>query len=513
MVCYPFSPTHLRSLFDHDDLLKEAFSEKRFNNLVSHLESIGAKTILVENNYVERSYIIDYQNFYSRCFHPYSRKCKRLHFFSFSFDDNDFNKLLRKEEGVDDLLDNIKSNYLGYIVVRPLPVSVIGKTVLKAGDNKTIELPCTKIYTANLYGIPLTIKNALAYQEQDQVTAACASCAIWFVFQKTSQLFPDGYTPSPSEITQFALEKKYGKRPISEKGLSIDQMTESIRKMNLSPHFINVEKFDSELAFCRTLYSFLKAQIPVILIVWVKTKSNWGRHAITLLGYELPNEETIKRDPKTTKFFGDKVNCFIAHDDQVGPYRKIKVANIARAPNGRQAVKLYEDNGWGDMYAEHLIIPIYHKIRVTFLDTIPWLTRIEKFLRIIKDLPPSLYGSEIDINLDIMEWDVYLSTVEDYKTAAFNYPGQEYILHDILVSDLPKYLWICELRIGDKKIIELIADATDIKNAFFILKVIFFDKNIKNAFRTILSLEDVRRIMEPVITKKFYELLSQEASK
>lgn len=46
-----------------------------------YFDHIGAKTIIVENDYIDRDFLEDYSGYYARCFHDYQRSCTRLHFF------------------------------------------------------------------------------------------------------------------------------------------------------------------------------------------------------------------------------------------------------------------------------------------------------------------------------------------------------------------------------------------------------------------------------------------------
>lgn len=50
------------------------------NYLLSQNEP--AKTVVIEYEYIERSFLEDYAAYYSRCFHKYPKTCSRLHFFS-----------------------------------------------------------------------------------------------------------------------------------------------------------------------------------------------------------------------------------------------------------------------------------------------------------------------------------------------------------------------------------------------------------------------------------------------
>ena len=64
-----------------------------------YFQKIGAQTIVVENNYIDRDFLEDFAGYYVRCFYKYRRVCTRLHFFSLDFTEGDFNAMLEGEKG------------------------------------------------------------------------------------------------------------------------------------------------------------------------------------------------------------------------------------------------------------------------------------------------------------------------------------------------------------------------------------------------------------------------------
>ena len=241
---------HVIALKRHIDYFKEYFAD------------IGAKTIVVENSYVDRDYLEDFAAYYVRCFQRYERYCTRLHFFDCVFTEQNFTKLLR---GVAALLtpDTLQQAYLGFVVVKPLPQAVIGRTCLKTyPDAGRRQFPITRPYPAHLYGIPLTV-DSLAFQEQDSVAAACATRALWSAFQGTGRQFQH-HIPSPVEITRAATAHV----PLDTRtfpnssGLNATQMGDAIRSVGLEPFLVNA---DDEYVLKSTLYAYLHGQIPVLL--------------------------------------------------------------------------------------------------------------------------------------------------------------------------------------------------------------------------------------------------------
>jgi hypothetical protein len=114
------------------DLLarKASFSVSSFKTgirgvyFAEYFKELEPKTIVVENFYVDQHYLDDYAGYYVRCFRDSGKECSRLHFFSNRFTKGGLQKVLK---GLSTDVE-YRENYLGFIVVKPLPHTVIGRT-------------------------------------------------------------------------------------------------------------------------------------------------------------------------------------------------------------------------------------------------------------------------------------------------------------------------------------------------------------------------------------------------
>src|SRR5204863_7244610 len=107
----------------------EAARSERAKYLYRYLHDLVAQTIVVEKRYVDGDYLEDFASYYVRCFKPYERQCKRLHFFSLSitaaqFEQFVLGRLANKDRKA------IEDAYLGFCVARPLPNAIVGRTIL-----------------------------------------------------------------------------------------------------------------------------------------------------------------------------------------------------------------------------------------------------------------------------------------------------------------------------------------------------------------------------------------------
>src|ERR1039457_2606514 len=128
----PFSAENLyKSLENRYATAAEIATHQHATYLSGYLTQIGAQTLVIEDPYVDADYLDDFAVYYSKCFTQYDRWCRRLHFFTRQFTRDDFLKYLNCASPVTDL----QSTYLGFVVARPLPQTIIGRTVLRTYDD------------------------------------------------------------------------------------------------------------------------------------------------------------------------------------------------------------------------------------------------------------------------------------------------------------------------------------------------------------------------------------------
>jgi hypothetical protein len=488
-----------------DWLLKEKkFQQYNIYYLYKYLSDLNSKTIIIEKNYIDKNYLIDYTKYYARCFTDYPKKCKRVHFFNKRYTEEAFISLINNMEDLPTSFDEFNESYLGFVVVRPLPETIIGKTVLKTYDkhNKGYCFQCVRKYNVNLFGLPLIVKKSLAFQEQDTVTAACATSALWSAFNKTHELFEKGEPPSPSEITDFALEYTYGSRPITSKGLSLDQMCQAIHKVGLEPHVTNIESNDSIVPILSQIYSYVKGKIPVILVI---NPVGEGLHAITISGFYIGDKPIIRRETdkksenKYCRLKGLRVSKFFVHDDQLGPFAKMNVMRGASSCPVNFDIPIPWDpqSFWGRIIPVAIIVPLYPKIRVGFLSAYEWITKLNIFI----EMSCSLKKNSI-------EWDIYFSRSNQFKDVVRN-NKQKYQtkLSDILLGGYPRFIWRCSAFLNNNEILEVIVDATDTHKSFFLKEMIVFDDQIKRDMKNFLRIPGVKSLTRRAFTTQFVSFI------
>lgn len=478
--------------------------DEKIGRLLAYVEGFGTPaTLLTEDNYTDRDFISDYTHYYATCGKSYSKNCRRLHFFALPKDRirAAFDSLLT--QGVtasQEALKLLNSSYVGFLVVKPLPVTVLGRTVFKAPSNANPEetLGCLRNHKVGLWGIPLSV-TGLAWQEQDTVISACATSAIWSALHKTAHEF-GYYIPTPYEITTKATTLGHEGRPIPSEGLNVAEMSHAIRSIGLDVEMLDTIKYAPRrrptamlplLSYC---YSYLRGGIPVVLVV----KINDTLHAVTLCGYELGNsqpdhnelefvpaeEDAMVGEIPWFRSKGARIVAFYAHDDQLQPYARFEV---------KQALGGLVTFGtqWArPVVPEAVVVPLYHKIRISILP----------LLRHVRELNEWLAAADLFAGSDEpVEFEMFHATNQSYKA---DLAKEQVVLAraDVLLKQLPRFLWRVQCQQGSRVIFELVGDATDMQHSFqfvdFNFRSIEFAEATKRAF--VSAKLDITKLIKPM---------------
>ncbi len=457
---------------------------KQAKYLAGYLGSKGAKSIVVEKEYIDGDYLEDFATYYVRCFEKYSSRCKRLHFFSTEFDVAAFDRDLACRDETRD--GTYQSCYLGFVVVRPLPRAVVGRTLLKTYDPEGYRRRFRAIrkYDVSLFGIHLEIES-LPFQEQDSVIAACATVALWTAFHKTAGLFATT-APRPAVITNAANAVRPAKRIMPSRDLRIDQMCEAVRAVGLEPQ---VEPIGPRTPLASLLYGYLEMDVPVVLVGCQRGDRAAG-HAITVVGYAMGDagSDIVERPVNGVVSIASKVDRLFVHDDNVGPFARLKFLDAAEhnadARNDKIPFLLQgsDIDGEPEPWFTPLValIPIYGKVRLGFTDIHVW---VQNFMMLMLALQIDVPGSE---------WNIRLTDTQRLKREIRLRMAHVPNVTDLLAKPQPHYIWHAALSSNGTPMIDLLCDATGIARSSPVFDVVWHDQQ----FHALVQ-EQVKRFPNP----------------
>lgn len=462
-------------VLSHSEASPEVIDRKlRSRYFEDYFAALAIKTIVVEEDYIDHDYLEDFSAYYVKCFHAYKRTCTRLHFFKAEFDEDSLSRYLR---GECELTRELTDSYAGFIVIRPLPASIIGRTCLAPydDDNGRRHFPTVHCNSANLLGLDLTIR-ALPFQEQDQVTAACATSALWSAFQATGRLFHHRL-PSPVEITSAAALKMPARSRIlpNTHGLTIEQMAHAIREVGLEPYFV---AGNDQAIFRQAVYAYLAGGIPPLVITRLTgersgTREAIGYHAATVTGYSMPRGKSAASPaPGEYNSSAATIDKLYVHDDQVGPHARMEFQSSALGD-------WYLNTSWGlcgdfvSVRAEPIavLLPLYNKIRMPFTRPVQDLLQFDRVFR--------AFG--VDQITDGLVWDLRLTMVNRLKGEVLHSKSASATLReDILKSSLPKFMWHATAKNTSGLLMDVLFDATDIDAGKYIARIDVHDALLRS---------------------------------
>lgn len=498
--------------------------------LYGYLTDIAAKTFVLEPEYVDGDYLADFASYYVSCFEPYDRFCRRLHFFNKDFDADHARGVMLGTAAQADI-DAFKEAYLGFIVVRPLPVAVIGRTVLtpypedQGRRNYTSVVP----YDVSLHGIHLNVKS-LAYQEQDTVLAACATVAIWCALHRTAYLY-GSRAPSPPVITADATKSLLYQRALPSTGLRLEQMMAAIRAAELEPEVYEPTIGSSIRYLSSLIYAYSRGGLPVVLVIDIVGE---GQHAVTIAGFSQQKARVFQKElPRAfykvdangkrvqdangnyienavsdfIPMMGLRINEFYAHDDGAGPFSRL----IVKQPDSTLTYDMSSvawrtqfEGAWKDpatgkpraLIPIAVIIPVYHKIRLTHDAVLGWVNRVNGLFQ----------ASGLQQTNDKIVWDIFITETKDYKSDVRAMNLHEDRKAGLLLSSQPRFIWRAIFKIDDEAKAELLLDATSFARAFPVFAVNWFDADFANRAEAIIKTGQVNRLL----TQSFVDLLLKE---
>ncbi|THU40778.1 hypothetical protein FAM09_01310 [Niastella caeni] len=463
MKILPYSVENLAKALSNEYTSSEVISSKNhFIYLKDYFGSsdIDAKSIVIEENYVSKDFLHDYASYYALCFEPYPKICKRVHFFKSSFTEVELKASLIDAN----VTANFWNSYLGFIVIKPIPVTVIGYTVLKTYSSKQAfderNFWGIREYVIHFHGTEIKIKS-LAFQEQDSVLAACATTAIWSMLNKAAIDFHT-ILKSPSQITKDADNvSPDGSRLFPNKGLNLLQICQAIFNSGLvsevkQPDYIlrnssgePIGRFVSNSYLKKILNAYSPIGIPIILVIKVPNGGDHGLHAITVSGFKQSAPKPIP--PQTQiSWLSDSIEKFYAHDDQWGPFARVEFKNEIEL---KTPWTVFDPNQKSTLIS-NIVVSIYPKIRISYEDIEVIVLGIDRILSFF-------FNNQ---NIADLVWDIKIDFSENFKKQIKHSALEQNEKISRLTQSLPKYLWVASCYIASHKVFEFTFDATDVKN-------------------------------------------------
>jgi hypothetical protein len=442
-------------------ILEDIGASKQATYVEDYLNHLGAKSYIIEKKYIDKDFIIDFSNFYSRSFDIDLKVTTRIHFFKEEISIDRFNSLI--ENYTETEFDEFNKLYLGFVIVRPITDfkgnPCLGRTLIEtyprepSGENvEEHRFYLTQNYNVSLFGLPLSIET-LPFLPQDTAVGACATSACWVSLHPLHALFGI-QRHSPYEITELAVTFPNLGRNFPSTGLSVLQMKGQFNSLGIETEFITIKKIKDSCplynknddVIADAVKAYNHAGLPIIATLKIGPKqienstelgaSNQAKnnkqpeyHAVVISGYRYNNS-------------GKVIEIYI-HDDQVGPFHKVKPDN-----NFSKWINKWTVEGQHEFVeVDKLVVPIYPKMRLNFGLIYPQYIKIKRAM----EETNVLFHTNADVGL-------FLTSLNNYRTCLLNY--NFYNKLEILQTPMPRFLWIIRQRTNSQLSSDIIFDAT-----------------------------------------------------
>lgn len=463
-------------------------------------DGLHALTMVSEWPYVSQSYLEDYADYYARCFAPYERDCKRIHFFGASFTEQELLEALPLEEHA------IWDSYLGYVVVKPLPAP-IGATLLRPyanGEQKERRYPVQRPYHVNLLGKRLTVPT-LVFQQQDTNVSACATTALWMAFHKTAFLFQTPL-PSPYRITESAGNLfNHSGRTFPNRGLDAFQIMTAIASVGLVSEMRNqfiqprgmlqqdaLQQLRRAKAF---IYAYLRMGLPVLLFIDIE---NRGGHLVAATGYREPKADYTYSESENLALVSDGIERMYVHDDGIGPYSRLGFDDIT----GLLSTAWPHNGDWSQREMAWLFttaVPIVSDVRIQYEQVYEQAARLNDLLHFLRPV----YATETAP----VVWDLYLQYSNVHKEESLSCPhGTAAQRQRVATCLLPKYVWVARALYQGKPLLELVFDATDLHTGFYCLLTTTYEP-LRKPLTQLLPADTFQGVLRQALDSRYVGLL------
>ncbi|MFN8583098.1 MAG: hypothetical protein U0163_19245 [Gemmatimonadaceae bacterium] len=311
----------------------------------------GARTVVLEREYIDKDYRNVYSAFYSKKFSQSSSRAARLHLFDVALPE----RVVfggDSSQGIASYLEQhpptggrpstpgSTAGYLGNLVLRPTEYSRIGRCLLDPRRVQRLAASSAACmlarYPATLLGERLVV-SAFPHQSQDGETHLCAETALWSLLRYLSQRYPRYAEKYPHDVTQLNTDLQYG-RSLPSHGLYMSQVTEMIGQYGVGAESYDPDRLEDSyrdvttgwasiqpppLSQARTFHAELMHVLATCLESGIPSIVQVPEHAIVAVGaaYD-PTAPSVQR-PGRMRRSTDFLTHLLVNDDNCAPYQLI----------------------------------------------------------------------------------------------------------------------------------------------------------------------------------------------
>jgi hypothetical protein len=350
---------------------------------------------------------------------------------------------------------SLQDGYLGFCVIRPLPGSPVGRTVVKTFPARTDDgllrsFGALREYEVHLSSFSLRV-TGLAFQQQDRAVSACATTALWCAIQKTAPM--EGLAlATPAEITESASRYLLADgRALPSEGLNIHQLCEATRATGLSP--LVVKSVSPEVDRAQLLGYLSSGFAPVLAL---ESLGGLG-HAVCGVGLKLGRVNAPADPNQRFSEAHTAVEGLYVHDDRLGPYASAAILPYTLTINQKARVVTAVSIQWPDggeselAVLKAIVIPVPTKLRLT----VSWMLDLGMpIASVVAQLLPT-FGRKVTLSCSF-------ATAASYLRRSVRFGLTTTGVYQLTSRTvLSRYLGVIHLSVGPEPLLDVLLDATE----------------------------------------------------
>jgi hypothetical protein len=467
-----------RSFGDLNDVIRAAcgardasWTSPQFEYIQSYLQrgTARAKTMVVEQPYVDRHYLEEYGAYYFSAFRNGGPTTTRIHFFDIEFDRNELSEWVQAAasgdaEKRDKIQGDLDDAFIGFMTVRPIPSAPIGRTILRPYKDKPTRsyIPSEGGHPVHLLGFELKARG-LPFQQQEQAVGACATTALWSAMSRVVRA-DGGRAPTPYSVTQAATRHYLQDRALpAVSGLELAQLTAAVRELGYSPYVLKPAREHG--TFALSLKCYLYSGIPAVLVL---EDPRGGYHAVTASGYRLGDDEEPAADIKVEfldeggELSSKGISRIYVHDDRFGPYVRMKLT----PPIDPQGDTVLERIGPATGDPAHgaggnvcyALFPLYPKLRLT----------ARELIGLGLDMLPVVRSVLTEAERSTLNVEVFFAHGGRYQRRLLSSGLEDPARVERFLSGtaLSRYVGVVRFQLDDGALVDIVCDTTDIRRDY-----------------------------------------------
>lgn len=440
---------------DDEESVKNAGKEIKNNHTYNFLNRLFKKfnkfIVIVEYDYIDRTFRDSYYEYYAFKYHEYERNCKRLCIFDYELENE-----LDGKYFIDVDTSILQNHFIGSMVIRPIPERSIGHTLInpkyvllddkeRVNKEKSIFLR-TSMFRINLCGHKLYIR-AFPFSMQDLATTTCAETMLIGLMEYYNNEYSDYSRLYPSDIKRIARDSGY-ERTLPSKGLSYEMISKILSCAGFEPRLVlsSPKTRISKLELKKIMHYYVESGIPIGVGV---TILNNNLHTCTCIGHgeihydRIKDERVLELNTEGDIYFINSqslVDDYVFVDDNKMPYTLYKCASLSQS-NGMKTKEIK------DLDLKALNIPLYKKMCLALEDA------REIFLYYLSSKEHGIkkyFGSSIATKDNPIVLRLFICSAKSFKTSRLS-DLKNFSAHQTVYANLklPKFIEVCEIYTKD----------------------------------------------------------------